>query len=146
MAAGGLEAVTFDAAALWLGVTKLALICWFPSKVEFLSGFALTGLRDEARAIIGFHLLDLLRFRLMYLSPQIGATTAARQTTAELVTQIHSVTSEMYAAISSAMGEESDAREKVVALQIAAQVLAREIGHGVSGICVDGTDYGSATT
>ncbi|MCC5976354.1 MAG: TetR/AcrR family transcriptional regulator [Rubellimicrobium sp.] len=138
---GGLEAVTFDAVAARLGVTKQAVIYWFPSKVALLSALALPGLRGEARvaieaaagascpaetaravvrAVIGFHLADLARFRLMYLSPQIGATAAARRTAAELVTQVHPVTGEMYAAIAAALGDGPTARETAVALHMAA--------------------------
>lgn len=141
MAAGGLEAVTFDAVAARLRVTKQAVIYWFPSKVALLSALALPGLRGEARvaieaaaaascagqaaravvpAVIGFHLADLARFRLMYLSPQIGATAGARRTAAELVAQVHPVTSEMYAAIAAALGEGPTARETAVALHMAA--------------------------
>ncbi len=139
--AGGLEAVTFDAVAARLGVTKQAVIYWFPSKVALLSALSLPGLRDEARvaidaateasspadaaravvrAIIGFHLADLSRFRLMYLSPQIGVTAVARQTAAELVKQVHPVTSEMYAAIAGALGDGGGKRETAVALHMAA--------------------------
>ena len=141
MAAGGLEAVTFDAVAARLGVTKQAVIYWFPSKLALLSALALPGLRSEARvaidavatascpgkaaravvrAVIGFHLADLPRFRLMYLSPQIGVTVVARQTAAELVKQIHPVTTEMYAAIAAALGDGPTARETAVALHMAA--------------------------
>ncbi len=139
--AGGLEAVTFDAVAARLGVTKQAVIYWFPSKVALLSALALPGLRDEAHAaidaatlascpaeaaravvcaVIGFHLADLPRFRLMYLSPQIGVTVAARQTAAELVKQVHPVTGEMYAAVAHALGDGARARETAVALHMAA--------------------------
>ena len=141
MAAGGLEAVTFDAVAASLGVTKQAVIYWFPSKVALLSALALPGLRGEARAaieaaagascaaqaaravvraVIGFHLADLARFRLMYLSPQIGTTAGARRTAAELVAQVHPVTTEMYAAIAAALGDGPAARETAVALHMAA--------------------------
>ena len=139
--ASGLEAVTFDAVAARLGVTKQAVIYWFPSKVALLSALALPGLRDEARvaidaateascpadaaravvrAIIGFHLVDLQRFRLMYLSPQIGVTAAARQTASELVKQVHPVTGEMYAAVAAALGGGLKTRETAVALHMAA--------------------------
>lgn len=141
MAVGGLEAVTFDAVAARLGVTKQAVIYWFPTKVALLSELALPGLRGEAqsaikaaagapgpaqavravvRAVIDFHLADLSRFRLMYLSPQIGATASAKGTAAELVTQVHPVTSEMYAAIATALGDGPTARETAVALHMAA--------------------------
>jgi len=141
MAAGGLEAVTFDAVAARLGVTKQAVIYWFPSKVALLSELALPGLRGEAqvaikaaagtscaaqaaravvRAVIGFHLSDLARFRLMYLSPQIGATAGAKRTAAELVAQVHPVTGEMYTAIAAALGDGPTARETAMALHMAA--------------------------
>lgn len=140
-AVGGLEAVTFDAVAARLGVTKQAVIYWFPSKMALLSAMALPSLRAEAqtaidavaaapcpagaaraavRAVIDFHLADLARFRLMYLSPQIGATPAARRTAAQLVEQIHPVTSTMYAAIAVALGGGAKARETAVALHMAA--------------------------
>ena len=138
---GGLDAVTFDAVAARLGVTKQAVIYWFPSKVALLSALALPGLRAEARAaidaaseascpaeaaravvrtVIDFHLGDLPRFRLMYLSPQIGVTVAARQTAEELVKQVHPVTGEMYAAIAAALADGPAARETAVALHMAA--------------------------
>ena len=141
LGSGGLEAVTFDAVAAQLGVTKQAVIYWFPTKGALLSALALPGLRGEAqvaidaaagapdrteaaravvRAVIDFHLTDLARFRLMYLSPQIGATPAARQTAAELVEQVHPVTDEMYAAIAGALGDGPTSRETAVALHMAA--------------------------
>ena len=141
LGAGGLEAVTFDAVAARLRITKQAVIYWFPSKVALLSELALPGLRGEARvaidaaagaasvteaaravvrAVISFHLADLQRFRLMYLSPQIGVTAGARKTAAELVDQVHPVTSEMYAAIAAALGDGPMARETAVTLHMAA--------------------------
>lgn len=70
--------------------------------------------------MIDFHLADLARFRLMYLSPQIGATPASRQTAAELVKQVHPVTGAMYAAIAAALGDGPASRETAVALHMAA--------------------------
>ena len=138
---GGLEAVTFDSVAAQLGVSKQAVIYWFPSKLTLLSALALPSLRSEARvavdaaagasgpgeaagavvrALIGFHLSDLARFRLMYLSPQIGATASARRTAAGLVQQVHPVTGEMYAAVAAALGGGAEARQTAVALHMAA--------------------------
>ena len=139
--ASGLEAVTFDAVASRLGITKQAVIYWFPSKVALLSALALPSLRAEARvaidaatkascskeaaravvrALIAFHLADLPRFRLLYLSPQVGVTTVARKAAAELVRQIHPVTAEMYAAVAAALDDGPEARATAVALHMAA--------------------------
>ena len=72
------------------------------------------------RAVICFHLADLARFRLMYLSPQIGATPNAQRTAAELLEEVHPVTSEMYAVIAAVLGDGPTARETAVALHMAA--------------------------
>jgi AcrR family transcriptional regulator len=141
VASQGMAGVTFDAVAARLKMTKQAVIYWFPTKIALLSELALPGLRAEARAaidavagtadpagagravvrgLISFHLSDLARFRLMYLAPQIGVTARARQTAAELVQQVHPVTSEMYGAIAAALGDGPQARETAVALHMAA--------------------------
>lgn len=138
---GGLDAVTFDAVAEQLGLTKQAVLYWFPSKVALLSALALPSLRGEAaaaidaavtasnpseaaaavvRAVTQYHLEDLARFRLIYLSPQIGVTPGACQTAGELVKQVHPITSEMYAAVAAAIGDGPTARETAVALHMAA--------------------------
>lgn len=141
LSTGGLQAVTFDAVAARLKITKQAVIYWFPTKVALLSELALPGLRAEARAaidaathapsggdvaravvhaVIAFHLADLARFRLIYLSPQIGANAGARRTAAELVRQVHPITGEMYAAIAAALGDGPGTRETAVSLHMAA--------------------------
>lgn len=141
LSSGGPNALTFDAVASRLGVTKQAVLYWFPSKVALLAELALPELRREAdtarnavagardagaaarqvvRALVDFHLADLARFRLMYLAFQIRPDGNTRRTAAEMVTQIHPVTGEMYAAVSTALGGGPNARETAVALHMAA--------------------------
>lgn len=139
---GGPAALTFDAVAARLGLSKQAVIYWFPSKPALLSELSLPGLRDEAAAVlkalggfegnppeaarqvvlalIRFHLADLPRFRLIYLSPQIGRQTASRQTANAIVSQVHPVTAQMYSAFANALGDGPQARETAVALHMAA--------------------------
>jgi AcrR family transcriptional regulator len=157
--ARGQDALTFDAVAARLGVTKQAVIYWFPSKADLFKELALPGLRaeveaveralagapapaaaarDTVRALIGFHLGDLARFRLMYLVPQIGVSTASRAA-AEVVAQVHPVTARMYAAIAAAIGDGSpagdeSARETAVALHMAA------LGHVLLHALADALD------
>lgn len=139
---GGPAALTFDAVAARLGLSKQAVIYWFPSKTALLSELSLPGLRDEAAAVlealggfegnppeaarqvvlalIRFHMADLPRFRLIYLSPQIGRQTASRQTANAIVSQVHPVTSQMYSAFAHSLGDGPQARETAVALHMAA--------------------------
>lgn len=138
MRSGGPAAVTFDAVAARIGLTKQAVIYWFPSKSELLAEIALPGLRDEAaaviagvgaatsaksaaaavvRAVIGFHLADLARFRLLYLAPQIAGRRGRKAF--DFVDRVHPVTGEMYGAIEAALGGGGDARADAVALHMA---------------------------
>ena len=159
--ARGQDALTFDAIAARLGITKQAVIYWFPGKADLFTELALPGLRAEVeaveralaaapsrgaaaraavRALIEFHLADLPRFRLMYLAPQIGFSTASRVATAEIVGQIHPVTARMYAAIAAAIDagpaavDGSAARETAVALHMAA------LGHVLLHALADAID------
>lgn len=153
---GGPAALTFDAVAARLGLSKQAVIYWFPSKPALMSELSLPGLRDEARAVIAalagierdppeaarrvvlalirFHLADLPRFRLIYLSPQIGKQTESRQTANAIVAQVHPVTAQMYAAFADALGDGPQARETAVALHMAA------LGHVLMVALTDAID------
>ncbi len=135
---GGLPAVTFDAVAATLGVTKQAVIYWFPTKSDLLAEIALPGLQAEAaaairaartapsgkaaaaavvRALIAFHLDDLERFRLLYVAPQSPLSNARAF---DFVDRVHPVSRAMYDAIEAALGEVADARRTAVALHMAA--------------------------
>ena len=91
LAEGGLGAVSFDAIAARLGRSKQAVLYWYPTKPDLLAALFLPWLEEEAalaetalrdatdgtdaiarfvRAVAGFHLSDLTRFRAMYLLPQ----------------------------------------------------------------------------
>jgi AcrR family transcriptional regulator len=140
VAEGGPGALTFDAVAARLGLTKQAVIYWFPTKAELMAGVALPHFEAEAEtavaamrgagspaeaarqvvaALAGFYLADLDRFRLMYVAAQTGRRAAPRL--AKAVThRIHPVTARMYAAIEVALGGGPEARETAVALHMAA--------------------------
>ena len=135
---GGLPAVTFDAVAARLGVTKQAVLYWFPTKSDLLAEIALPGLQAEAaaaiaaagtaptgkaaaaavvRALIAFHREDLARFRLLYVAPQSLLSNARAF---DFVDRVHPVSGAMYDAIEAALGDVADARRTAVALHMAA--------------------------
>lgn len=136
--AGGMGTVTFDAVAARLGVSKQAVIYWFPNKAQLLGAVALGCLRDEAeaaiaaaraaaspaqvradvvQALIRFHLEDLARFRLMYAAPQTGA----RPTWApDILDRVHEITARQYGSVAAALGGGDEARRVAVALHMAA--------------------------
>lgn len=118
----GPSALSFDAIAARLGKSKQAVLYWYPTKQALLAALFLPALRAEAdavcraldhpqkggagsavRALCRFHLSDLDRFRLMYLSPQILPPAGRRAAEPALLPQVHEVTDGMYAAISRAL-------------------------------------------
>lgn len=135
--AGGPSKVTFDAVAAEVGVTKQAVIYWFPTKARLGAALVLPALEAEGaavrdavagrtgaraaeaavRALAAYHLADLERFRLMYVAPQMGGGRG------DVVDpDIHATTARMYGALASALGEgagEAETRRRAVALHAA---------------------------
>lgn len=115
---GGPARLTFDEIATRLGVSKQAVIYWFPNKEALISGLALPALQAEsaaaiaalaaappggaavrafARALIDFHLSDLDRFRLTYIAVQTPGSSV--EPSADLKHSIHAITGPMYDAL-----------------------------------------------
>lgn len=144
---GGAAHLTFDAVAARLGTSKQAVIYWFPTKEDLIAGVALPALKAEAacasaavgeadgpadaierftRAVVEFHLADLDRFRLVYLSPQMGNRTSRPRTSAGIGQVIHPVTSAMYGALETKLAVDksfkagNDPRRAAVAVHMAA--------------------------
>lgn len=141
----GTAALTFQALAGALGVTKQAIIYWYPNKWELIRDFSLPELRAEAdvliaalaptmsgaaamesflRALVAHHLADLGRFRMLYLAPQFDER-AAGPGVGELLAPIHAATSSMYGALAEKLGADkgftgdNDARRLAVAAHMA---------------------------
>lgn len=123
----GTAALTFQAVAAALGVSKQAIIYWYPNKWELLRDVALPGLRAEAdatimavrdapsaseaierfvRALVEFHLADLGRFRVLYLSTQFDRRTFPA--IEEVLEPIHQTTSGMYGALEAGIAADAD--------------------------------------
>lgn len=122
---GGPGALTFDAVARRLGISKQAVIYWFPAKEALVTEVVLPALKGEVeagtaavldgaggsqavarfvRAVAAYHLADLDRFRMMYLVPQLPQKPAVARFPKGLVQRIHPVTSGMYDALEAALG------------------------------------------
>ncbi len=141
LASGGLGAVSFDSIANRLGCSKQAVLYWYPTKNDLLAAMILPWLEAEAetavgavsksttrtqavgsfvRSIVGFHLQDLDRFRMIYLVPQ---TTSPRSADREQIfagEKIYPVTSRLYTALAHYLdGDPNAARREAVAIHSA---------------------------
>ena len=115
--AEGPDHLTFDAVAARVGVSKQAVLYWFPNKARLIEALVRPALEaestagtnavsknataDEAiRAYIGalavFHTSDLDRFRLMYVTPQIGRRPGRNGTMLTTLGRLHPATTSMY--------------------------------------------------
>ena len=138
-AAKGLRGLTFDAVATRLGVSKQAVIHWYPTKSHLLAALVLPDLKAEANtviaacqhsaggallraplmALVAHHLSDLERFRMLYLAPQTGIGIDFT-TDPAVAAEIHRLTDTMYDALASCIGGNREAaRRKAVSLHAA---------------------------
>ncbi|MDD9921812.1 MAG: TetR/AcrR family transcriptional regulator [Boseongicola sp.] len=113
----GPDKLTFDAVASRVGVTKQAVIYWFPNKARLIEALVRPALEAEATAgrealsrrgtttaairrfvdaLAAFHMSDLDRFRLMYVTPQIGHRQGREGSVLTTLGRIHPSTTEMY--------------------------------------------------
>ena len=118
--AHGPDQLTFDAVAARVGVSKQAVLYWFPNKARLIEALVRPALEAESaagksaisskatpeeaiRAYIGalavFHTSDLDRFRLMYVTPQIGQRPGRNGQMLTTLGRIHPATTEMYDAL-----------------------------------------------
>ena len=137
---GGLRALTYDALAARLGVSKQAVLYWFPKKPLLLAALAEPAFAAEAEAveaavrqagpgqavaaavqgIVEFHLADLDRFRLIYLAPQSGQAGSRVRMPEEVQARIHTQNARMYGAIAAALGPGPETMERAIALHMSA--------------------------
>lgn len=145
LASGGLAAVSFDAIARRLGMTKQAVLYWFSTKQNLLAAMFLPWLEAEVdaaeaalaptsghqeaieafvRGLAGFHLADPDRFRMMYLLPQTLGTGGREPREKAILEQVHPLTARLYDALAAKLREggsltDEDARRRAVAIHSA---------------------------
>lgn len=115
--ATGPDSLTFDAVAAKVGVSKQAVLYWYPNKARLIEALVRPALEAESaagisaisasaspsqtiRAFLGalavFHTSDLDRFRLMYVTPQIGQRPGRNGQMLTTLGRIHPATTTMY--------------------------------------------------
>lgn len=139
----GPDKLTFEAIAGRVGVSKQAVIYWFPNKARLLEALVRPALEAEAaagklafgpttapdaalrgviEALAVFHMSDLDRFRLMYVTPQIAQRSAREGAMLTTLGRMHPATTEMYDALAEALvsggryGRMVEARRAAVAI------------------------------
>lgn len=116
----GPDKLTFDAVAARVGISKQAVIYWFPNKARLIEALVRPALEAEGasgaaairrdthpdrairhfvEALAVFHMSDLDRFRLMYVTPQIGQRPGRAGEMLSTLGRIHPATTSMYDAL-----------------------------------------------
>jgi AcrR family transcriptional regulator len=145
----GAAALTFQALASALGVSKQAIIYWFANKWELALELSVAGLKSEAeattsaiaqartgpeaierfvRALVGHHLEDLAGFRMLYLAPQFERRANLPEGAEAFLRPIHETTSAMYAALEARISADPGFRPAESPRQLAVAVHAAGIG------------------
>lgn len=142
LANGGISEVSFDALAGKLGITKQAVLYWFPSKQALVSAMFASWLHAETEAALSalessgsakeavaafvreitrFHLSDLNRYRMMYLVPQTLGRDASSKLSEQTLDKIHAETDRLYEALARYMpGESVKARQQAMVIHSSA--------------------------
>lgn len=116
----GPDSLTFDAVAAQVGISKQAVLYWYPNKARLIEALVRPALEAESaagraaiartaspsqaiRAYISalavFHTSDLDRFRLMYVTPQIGRRPRRNGQMLTTLGRIHPATTQMHDAL-----------------------------------------------
>lgn len=145
----GVSALTFQALGDRLGVSKQAIIYWFPNKADLTRALVVPALQLEAEAVaaalrrvrtarkaieiflrtlIAFHLGDLGRFRLIYISAQQDLDAWRVAELPVLADAIHAATGQMYGALEALLANASDFDRRRSPRQIAVAAHMSAIG------------------
>lgn len=138
----GLARLTFDAVAAQVGVSKQAVIYWFPTKIDLVREIILPELRAETQllvdavadatsapdavarfvhACVGLHLQRLDLFRLKYLAAQLDPD-GAREPGPQFMRECNVETSRMYGALADKLAADPTFRVELGARQTAVAI------------------------
>lgn len=144
--ASGPDRLTFDSIADRVGISKQAVLYWFPNKARLIEALvrpaleaesaagmaairssddATHAIRSYVTALAVFHTSDLDRYRLMYVTPQIGQRPGRAGQMLTTLGRIHPSTTQMYDALAEQLlragryGRLIDARRAAAAIHTA---------------------------
>lgn len=147
--ASGPDSLTFDAVAAKVGVSKQAVLYWYPNKARLIEALVRPALEAESaagqgavsakatpskaiREFVGalavFHTSDLDRFRLMYVTPQIGQRPGRNGQMLTTLGRIHPATTEMYDKLAACLVEGGRYERLVEARRAAAAIHTALLG------------------
>lgn len=145
----GAASLTFQALGDQLGVSKQAIIYWFPSKADLARELIVPALHLEAdavatalqrvksarraidvflRTLVDFHLGDLGRFRLIYAVAQFDTDIWKVAELPEIAGAIHAATNRMYSSLEAVLRQAPDFRDPSLARITAAAAHTSAIG------------------
>lgn len=146
---GGPDRLTFDAIADKVGISKQAVLYWFPNKARLIEALVRPALEAESaagRIAIGksdgagdairsyvsalavFHTSDLDRFRLMYVTPQIGQRPGRNGQMLTTLGRVHPATTAMYDVLAEQLVETGRYRRLIDARRAAAAIHTALLG------------------
>ncbi len=145
----GAASLTFQTLGDMLGVSKQAIIYWYPSKADLARELIVPALRLEAdavvdalrrvrsarrgievflRALIAFHLSDLGRFRLIYAVAQFDPQIWQVAGLPHIADSVHQTTDRMYTALEQIFAQAPDFVNHSSARATAAAVHTSAVG------------------
>ena len=149
ISATGETSITFQSLGEALGVSKQAIIYWFPSKSDLIRELIVPALHQEAeavisalkrvktakraievflRALVGFHLADLGRFRLIYVTAQFDTQIWQIASEPSLAHSVHAATDQIYGALEVVLRSAPDFAEPRSARRVAVAVHMAGVG------------------
>ena len=145
----GPDRLTFDSIAEQVGISKQAVLYWFPNKARLIEALVRPALEAESAAgrsairtsadagdairsyvtaLAVFHTSDLDRFRLMYVTPQIGQRPGRSGQMLTTLGRIHPATTAMYDTLAEQLGKAGRYKRLVDARRAAAAIHTALLG------------------
>lgn len=145
----GAASLTFQTLGDRMGVSKQAIIYWFPNKADLARELIVPALRQEAdavvkalkrietarraievflRTLIAFHLADLGRFRLIYAVAQFDTQVWEIADLPKFTDAIHTATGPMYSALEHILKNAPDFADPAQARIAAAAIHTAAVG------------------